>query len=247
MRIAFDMDGVVTDLHTAYVQAALRLFPHLDRSAIATPEVGASPPDDAGMPETEVPDAGAELAVTRRQSEAIWRELAAQENFWEGLTEIEPGAVAKIAAVAEERRWDILFITSRPRSAGRTLQRQSQRWLEKMGFPLPSVFTVRGSRGKVAQALDLDVVIDDRPDNCLDVALESSAAAILLWRGNQDAVPASARRLGIAVAPNVTACLESLIEAEKSADGSLLDRLRKLFGLRTRSASTMLRRQSPPR
>jgi len=242
MRIAFDMDGVVADLHTAYVQAALRLFPQLDRSAIATPEVGASP-DDAGTTESEVPEAGSNLAVTRRQSEAIWRELSAQENFWEGLAEIEPGAVARIAAVAEERRWDILFITSRPKSLGRTLQRQSQRWLETMGFPLPSVFTVRGSRGKVAHALDLDVVVDDRPDNCLDVALESSAAAILLWRGSQDAVPASARRLGIAVAPTVSACLEALIEAEKAGDGTLLDRVRKLFGLRTRSTATLLRRQ----
>jgi hypothetical protein len=243
MRIAFDMDGVVADLHTSYLQAALRLFPQLDRSAIATPEVGASPPDDAGTTESEVPDPGSSVAVTRRQSEAIWRELSAQENFWEGLAEIEPGAVARIAAVAEERRWDILFITSRPKSLGRTLQRQSQRWLETMGFPLPSVFTVRGSRGKVAQALDLDVVVDDRPDNCLDVALESSAAAILLWRGSQDAVPASARRLGIAVAPTVSACLEALIEAEKAADGTLLDRVRKLFGLRTRSTATLLRRQ----
>jgi hypothetical protein len=189
MRIAFDMDGVVADLHTAYAQAALRLFPELDRSAIATPEVGASPPDDSGTAETEAPETGDALVVTRRQSEAIWRELTAQENFWESLAEIEPGAIARIAAVAEERRWDILFITSRPRSAGRTLQRQSQRWLEKLGFPLPSVFTVRGSRGRVAQALDLDVVIDDRPDNCLDVALESSAAAILLWRGSQESCP----------------------------------------------------------
>jgi len=249
MRIAFDMDGVVADLHTAYAQTALRLFPHLDRSAITTPEVGASPPDDADAGESEVPDAGEvpdrgeDLVVTRRQSEAIWRELSAVENFWEGLLEIEPGALARVAAVAEERRWDILFITSRPRSVGRTIQRQSQRWLEKMGFPLPSVFTVHGSRGKVANALDLDVVIDDRPDNCLDVALESHAAAILLWRGSQETVPASARRLGIAVAPNVAACLEALIEAEKTAEGTLLDRVRKLFGLRTRSAASVLRRQ----
>lgn len=247
MRIAFDMDGVVCDLHAAYVQAALRLYPHLDRSAIATPDVGASPPEDDRASESEVPDAGGELSVTRRQSEAIWRELSAVENFWEGLAEIEPGALAKLAAVAEQRRWDILFITSRPRSEGRTIQRQSQHWLQKMGFPLPSVFTVRGSRGKVAQALDLDVVIDDRPDNCLDVALESSAAAILLWRGNQDAVPASARRLGIAVAPSVSACVEALIEAEQAAEGTLLDRVRRLFGLRTRSASAVLRRQGSSR
>jgi hypothetical protein len=245
MRIAFDMDGVIADLHAAYVQTALRLFPQLDRAAIATLDVGASP-DDASASGAEVPDAGAGLAVTRRQSEAIWRELSAKENFWESLSEIEPGAVARVAAVAEERRWDILFITSRPSSAGRTTQRQSQRWVEKMGFPLPSVFTVHGSRGRVAQALALDAVIDDRPDNCLDVALESSAAAILLWRGSQDAVPASARRLGIAVAPSVSACLDALIEAEKIAEGTLLDRVRKLFGLRTRSAASVLRRQGSP-
>jgi hypothetical protein len=108
---------------------------------------------------------------------------------------------------------------------------------------MPSAFVVHGSRGKVAQALDLDVVVDDRPENCLDVALESSAAAILLWRGPQDTIPASAKRLGIAVAPSVAACLDTLIEAEKLAEGSLLDRLRKLFGLRTRSAASILRRQ----
>ena len=65
MRIAFDMDGVVADLHTAYAQAALRLFPELDRSAIATPEVGASPPDDSGTAETEAPETGDALVVTR--------------------------------------------------------------------------------------------------------------------------------------------------------------------------------------
>jgi len=242
MRIAFDMDGVVADLHASYVRAALRLFPQLDRAAIATANVGASPPDDAADPGSEVPGVGQPLAISRKQSEAIWRELCAVENFWETLAEVEPGALKRVAAVADEQRWDILFITSRPSSAGSTTQRQSQRWLQRMGFPLPSVFVVHGSRGKVAQALDLDVVIDDRPDNCLDVALESTAAAILLWRGPQEAVPASARRLGIAVAPSVPACLEALLEAEKTAEGTLLDRVRKLFGLRTRSASDVLRR-----
>lgn len=243
MRIAFDMDGVVADLHASYARTALKLFPQLDRKAVAAADVGASPPDDAAEDDSEVPGIGASFAVTRRQSEAIWRELCAVENFWETLAEVESGALARVAAVAEERRWDILFITSRPSSAGGTTQRQSQRWLQKMGFPLPSVFVVHGSRGKVAQALGLDVVIDDRPDNCLDVALESTAAAILLWRGPQEAVPASARRLGIAVAPSVPAVLEALIEAEKTAEGTLLDRVRRLFGLRTRSASSVLRRQ----
>ena len=244
MRIAFDMDGVLADLHSAYVQAALKIFPHLDRDAISTPDVGASPPEnDAAAADPEVPDPAANFAVNGRQSQVIWKHLNGIENFWEGLSEIESGVLARLAAVSEERRWEIIFITSRPASAGSTVQRQSQRWLQGMGFPLPSVYVVHGSRGRIAQALDLDVVVDDRPENCLDVALESKAGAILIWRGPQKTVPASAQRLGIAVSPSVEACIETLIAAETTvADGSLLDRLRRLFGLRTRSAASVIRK-----
>ena len=246
MRIAFDLDGVLADLHTAFTQTALALYPELDRSVIDAPEVGASPPvDEEGEDtETEAPGLGvAAVAVDRRQTDAIWKRLRATENFWQGLGEIERGAIARLAKLADERRWEVLFITSRPTSAGATVQRQSQRWLERMGFPLPSVYVVHGSRGSVAQALDLDVVVDDRPDNCLDVVLGSKAGAVLIWRGPQAKVPASARRLGIAVSPTVDACLATLVEAESSAArGTLLDRLRQLFGLKTRSAPSLLRR-----
>jgi len=61
MRIAFDMDGVVADLHASYVRAALRLFPQLDRAAIATANVGASPPDDAADPGSKYPALGSRL------------------------------------------------------------------------------------------------------------------------------------------------------------------------------------------
>ena len=108
---------------------------------------------------------------------------------------------------------------------------------------MPSAYVVHGSRGRVAAALNLDVVIDDRPDNCLDVVLESKAGAILIWRGPEAAVPGSARRLGIAVAPTVATCLDLLIEAEAAqGGGSMLDRIRGVFGLKTRAASTLLRR-----
>ena len=247
MRIAFDLDGVLADLHTAFARAAISLYPELDQSSIAAPQVGASPPvDESEGGESEAPALlDTVLApLDRRQQDAVWKRLRATENFWEELTEIESGAIARLAALADGRRWDVLFITSRPSSAGRTVQRQSQRWLQRMGFPLPSVYVVHGSRGAVAQALNLDVVIDDRPDNCLDVVLGSKAGAVLIWRAPQDKVPASAKRLGIAVSPTVEQCLGVLTEAESSAgQGSILDQLRRLFGLKTRAASTLLRRQ----
>ena len=249
MRIAFDLDGVLADLHTPFVAAALKIFPEIDRAAMGSPDVGASPPSGGAEPAADDADAEAPAVpplmrrpVTRRQADEIWRYLSKQEDLWEGLNEIESGAIARLASIADERRWEVIFVTSRPRSAGRTVQRQSQRWLERHGFPLPSVYVVHGSRGRVASGLDLDVVVDDRPDNCLDVVLESRAGAVLIWRGPQDAVPTSARRLGIAVAPTVASCLDTLVEADQSRDeGNLLDKLRRLFGLRTKSGSLLRR------
>ena len=54
------------------------------------------------------------------------------------------------------------------------------------------MFVVHASRGKIAAALQLDVIIDDRPENCLDVAIDSAARAILVWRSDEDKVPTSA-------------------------------------------------------
>jgi hypothetical protein len=187
--------------------------------------------------DNDVPPVLPGLNLTRRQSDVVWRHLAETENFWETLDEIESGAIAKLASVADERGWEVLFITSRPRSTGRTVQRQSQRWLVDRGFPMPSLYVVHGSRGRIADALAIDVVVDDRADNCLDIVLESKASALLLWRGDMAAVPVSAKRLGIAVVPTVGRVLDALVEAERAADGgSLLDRVRRLFGLKPRTS-----------
>ncbi len=240
MRVAFDLDGVLADLHAPFVRTARQLFPDVDPAAVRPADVGASPPDDGADPAVEdaAGVAAENMPLTRRQSDAVWRVLAATENFWETLHEIEDGAIRRLAALTDERGWEVLFITSRPRSAGRTVQRQSQRWLEACGFPLPSVYVVHGSRGRVAEALALDVVIDDRPDNCLDVVLESKAGAILVWRGSEASVPVSAKRLGIAVAPTVARVLDALVTTDqRDGEGSLLQRIRALFGLRTRSTA----------
>jgi hypothetical protein len=246
MRIAFDLDGVLADLHAPFVKAALQLFPELDRTVIASAHIGASPTGGDADTEEAARQADAaqpqDVPLTRGQSNAVWTHLASVEDFWESLGEIEPGSIARLAALADERRWEVLFITSRPHSAGRTVQRQSQRWLERCGFPLPSVYVVHRSRGRIADALAIDIVVDDRPENCLDVVLESKAGAILVWRGEMVTVPASARRLGIAVAPTVAAALDAIVEAEEtSGGGALLDRLRRLFGLRTSPGSTLRR------
>jgi hypothetical protein len=54
---------------------------------------------------------------------------------------------------------------------------------------------------------------------------------VLVWRGARNQVPRRAERLGIAVAPSVRACLETLQQADGQELG-LLDRVRSLFGLK---------------
>jgi hypothetical protein len=243
MRIGCDLDGVLADLNRAFAAVAARRYPTLDVSAVTAADVVAAAPGVteeslAAGPVEAPPAVGPPLALTRRQMDETWNELCSVTDFWETLEEIEDGAIARLAALADAQRWEVVFLTSRPKSAGRLVQRQSQRWLDRKGFPLPSVYVVQKSRGRIADALALDVVIDDRPENCLDVALESKARAILIWRGPASGVPAATTRLGIGVVPTVAACLDLLVEADRTADTPVdfVQRLRRLLGLGPRAS-----------
>jgi hypothetical protein len=109
---------------------------------------------------------------------------------------------------------------------------QSQRWLESKGFPHPSVYVVQGSRGRIADALWLDIVVDDRPENCLDVVVDSKARAILVWRDGEQQLPATARRLGIGVVKSVDECLNVLTEVDAAGQAhGVMDRMKRFLGL----------------
>ena len=174
------------------------------------------------------------LNMTSRQERRLWRHVATIDNFWESLPEIEPGIISRLSGIAADRRWEIIFLTKRPQTAGSTAQVQSQRWLGSKGFSMPSVYVVQGSRGKIAAALGLDIVIDDRPENCLDVVTDSRARAILVWRQDEQALPTAARRLGIGVVRSVAECLDILttVDTREPAQTGVLDRVRRLLGLK---------------
>jgi hypothetical protein len=238
LRLGFDMDGVVADLNAALAREAGRLFPGTERAVHATAQAVAPPAPSAETPDADAPAlTPPALALTPRQERELWAAVKAIPNFWETLDETEPGIVARLAATARERRWEVMFLTSRPSTAGDIVQVQSQRWLRRLGFEFPALYVVSTSRGRIAHALELDVVVDDRPENCLDIAMDSKARAILVWRGD-GGVPASARRLGIGGVPSVAACIDLLIEADASGanEGGLVQRLRKLLGLKPTTA-----------
>jgi hypothetical protein len=183
-------------------------------------------------PQENVPQL-VKLRMTSRQQRRLWRHVETIEDFWQGLKELEPGVIGRLASIAADRRWEIIFLTKRPESAGGTAQVQTQRWLESKGFRLPSVFVVQGSRGLIAASLDLDVVIDDRPENCLDVVMDSKARAMLVWREDANQLPAATRRLGISIVKSVNECLDILTQLDSAGKDQpgVMARVRKLLGL----------------
>jgi hypothetical protein len=206
-RVGFDLDGVLADMASAIDREATKA---LGAESQTIPEDEATP-DDEPMPGV-LPG-----PLTEDQQRQLWTRLRAIENFWESLDEIEPGAVARLWTIAQERRWEVIFLTKRPATAGRTSQLQSQLWLRRHGFPMPSVFVVQGSRGRIAAALDLDVVVDDTRENCVDVIAESRAKAILVSPEADDRVVVNAKRLGIHVEPSIGSCLDHLAKRPENA------------------------------
>jgi len=63
-------------------------------------------------------------------------------------------------------------------------------------------------RGKVAASLTLDAVIDDRPENCLDVTSDSSAKPVLVWRHGPECLPPGVSRLNIEVVSSMAEAIE---------------------------------------
>jgi hypothetical protein len=238
LRVGFDLDGVVADMESELIRRAEELFGEAmalrlqERAAEPATVAGADPPTDTAPPENSPPLE--RLRMTSRQQRRLWQHVESIENFWEGLRELEPGVVARLASIATERRWEIIFLTKRPETAGATAQVQSQRWLEANGFPLPSVFVVQGSRGRIAASLDLDIVVDDRPENCLDVVVDSKARAILVWREDERHLPTAAHRLGIGTVKSVAECLDILtqVDAVGKDQPGVMSRVRKLLGLK---------------
>ena len=235
LRIGFDLDGVLADMELALVQRAGTLFGR-DVKQHEGPQPAAEPHSMFSLVPPEVADDAPlryEMELTARERRQLWGHVRAIENFWESLEETEPGCVARLAALAAERRWEIIFLTRRPATAGATSQIQSQRWLDAKGFRLPSVYVVTVSRGLIAAALSLDIVVDDTPENCVDVATDSKARTVAVFR-NKETPPPALQGMGIPLVRSAEQALDLLVEIDSTVEQQpgAIERVMRSLGLK---------------
>ncbi len=240
LRIAFDMDGTLADLSSAYADVEERLFGAADEDAKhPAPEVREAEQhsDEHGVtaPAHETERRADQRRIVARTAsrnrDRVWRAIEATPDFWTGLKPLEDGAVKRLYDLTGEHNWEVFFVTQRPATAGHTVQWQTHKWLVEHGFLTPSVIPLSGGRGKAASALRLDYLIDDTPQNCVDVLSDSSTRAILLVDPDDPLAESSARRLGIGVAQSVHDVLDVLVKATLArTNPSLFEQLRKLVG-----------------
>jgi hypothetical protein len=181
LRLGFDIDGVLANFRSAFRAAAVRTVHG---------EVDDFDPDDSLTDESP---------LSANDVKRVWDHIAKAPNWWMELDPYEPDQIARLYGLTRAAGWEVFFLTKRPPSAGDSVQFQTQWWIERFGFYLPAVLTVPGSRGEVANALRLDLIVDDQLLNCVEVVSASSTKAILMQRTHDTAIREHATSRGIGV------------------------------------------------
>ena len=189
LRLGFDVDGVMADFRAAFRETAARTTRRdVDDGVADLSSQSASP-------------------LSADEIRRVWDQIAKTSNWWMEMNAYEPEQIARLYALARAAGWEVFFLTKRPRSAGDSVQFQTQWWLERHGFYLPSVLTVPGSRGEIANALRLDILVDDQLINCVEVVSASPTKAMLMQRVHEAAEKEHATSRGIGVVSTLSAAL----------------------------------------
>lgn len=173
MRIGLDIDGVLADFNAGFIQ----------RCKEVTGE-DKFPPNY--IPHTwNYPQA---LGYSEAQVSAVWENIKRDPMFW-----------AKLPAYAHtddflhalcDQTWnehDVYFVTSR---LGLRSKLQTEDWLDAHFYPFATVL-ISSKKGASALALDLEIYIDDKTENCEDVKQFSNADVFMLarpWNENRPGI-----------------------------------------------------------
>lgn len=168
MKIGFDVDSVLADFQTRYIELHIRLsgknlFP---RDVVADPSMN--------VPTWYYPQF---FGYTDAEDRAVWDAIRSDSKFWM-LLPILPGVQEALRSLNPHAH-DIYFITDR---SGIEAKRQTEHWLVRTGYNSWPTVLISKEKAAVCKALKLDAYIDDKLENVNAVA-ETETASYLITRG----------------------------------------------------------------
>ncbi len=156
MRIGIDVDGVLADFNRSFIERVIEVTGK-----------DLFPPRPFDIPTWDYPQ---HYGYTNTECSLVWENIKTDDSFWYQLFPYDgaPEFLSKLHG----GHHDIYFITSRP---GLNTKSQTENWLEFHHYGMdtevysyPTVL-ISSDKGGCAKALKLDLYIDDRTENCLDV------------------------------------------------------------------------------
>lgn len=172
IKVAFDMDGVLSNFDTAFSAIANKLFgtPIIHPSAV------------------KAWDWHLWYPLSHEQIDELWEQITKREmNFWlQHKPLVSPWTMESINLLSG--KVPVYFITSRPQTPGMLVEAQTRGWLLASGIVGAQVL-VTSRKGITCQGLGITHVIDDKFTNCLDMAKNGRSKSYLLMREHNKEFP----------------------------------------------------------
>lgn len=173
MIVGLDVDGILADFNASFV-----------RRIIAVTGRNLFPAWPFEITTWDYPET---YGYTKAETSKVWDNIRADHGFWASL-EVLPGAASLVYVLQDNP--NVYFITSRP---GLTAKSQTEFWLRSCLNRINPTVMISSDKGASALALDLDVYIDDKNENCLDVQVSSPDTDVFMlaqpWNQEQKGIP----------------------------------------------------------
>ncbi len=163
-----DVDDVLTNFNKAFLQLSHELF---------------KTPDDVQITVWDFHKCVPGLSYEMEQ--VVWEKIRETENFYETLpVYASQQDLSLLRKIIQTGKHEIIFITSRFPTKGRTVEEQTILWIEKHVGVTPKVF-VTPKKGQLCKELGIELALDDAPHHLHDLISHGIEAVVMDWSYNR--------------------------------------------------------------